>query len=335
MQAPDLPPSLVYVDDTMPGIRRRKRGKGYSFQRDDSLPVLPEGKARIAKLAIPPAYRNVWICAVPEGHLQATGYDDRGRKQYRYHPIWQSWRSQSKYAQLPAFGQVLGRLRRRIRRDLEGDAGELRFSLAALTMLIDRAYLRVGSDAYTRENKTFGATTLLSRHLKLDDDTIRLRYRAKGGKQVTQTLRDKRLHRILQDIDDLPGRHLFTYVTEDGEVRPVTSGQVNGYIAQAAGMALATAKTFRTWGGSLAAFEAARHAEGRLTVKTMCEAAAARLMNTPTISRTSYIHPSILQLAEIPPDDRLALLGGLKAEGDAALRADECRMLAFLSDAAS
>lgn len=331
----DLPHGLVYVDDTLPGIRRLRRGKGFSYRHDDGKAILPAEKARIAGLGIPPAYRNVWICADADGHIQATGFDERGRKQYRYHALWQSWRSEVKYAQLPAFGAALPTLRRRLARDLQADAGDLSFSLSALTMLIDRTYLRVGSEAYVRANRTFGATTLLSRHLSLQDDLVRLRFRAKGGKQITQTLRDKRLHRILQTIGDLPGKNLFVYIDSDGTVRPVTSGQVNAYIAEASGIAGATAKTFRTWGGSLAAFEVARKAEGRLTVKQMANASAERLSNTPAICRSSYIHPKVLSLANIREVDRLALFGALRPDSVADLSAGEARMLAFLDDDAS
>jgi DNA topoisomerase-1 len=172
-------------------------------------------RARIARLGIPPAYERVWICPLPNGHLQATGIDARGRKQYRYHPDWAAWRGEAKYAQLPAFGAALGRLRRRVERDLGREAGDLAFSLAALTLLIDRAHLRVGGASYAAENGSFGATTLLKRHLRLEEGAVRLTYRAKGGKKVRQTLRDKRLHRIFQEIGDLPGRNLFTYLTPE------------------------------------------------------------------------------------------------------------------------
>ena len=326
-----VPEGLIYVSDADPGISRRRCGKGFVYRGPDGRLLDKGERQRILKLGIPPAYERVWICRLENGHLQATGFDARGRKQYRYHPHWGSWRSEAKYSQLVPFGSALGRLRRRVARDLHAEAGELDFSLAALTMLIDRTYLRVGTSAYASENKTFGATTLLSRHMKLTEGEVRLSFRAKGGKKVQHTLRDKRLHRILQEIGDLPGRNLFTYVTEEGEVRKVASHHVNAYLAEATGVPEATAKTFRTWGGSLAAFGAARAAEGKLTAKMMAEAAAERLMNTPTISKASYIHPRILSLSELSPDARQEALELVEPVGDHELKAEERRMLGFLS----
>lgn len=325
-----LPPDLIYVSDAMPGIRRRRRGTGFSYVHDDGAPLGKEVIARIRKLGIPPAYRDVWICDLPQGHIQATGYDAKGRKQYRYHQDWSQWRAGVKYDSLAEFGAALGRLRRRVQKDLQAQAGDLTFSLAALTLLIDRTCLRVGNESYAASNKTFGAATLLTRHLTLGEDTIQLRFTAKGGKKVSHTLRDKRLHRILQEIGDLPGRKLFTWLTETGEVRAVNSQDVNAYIAEASGLSAATAKTFRTWGGSLTAFEVARLATDRLTVRMMAEASAARLLNTPTISRSAYIHPAILGLADLPAAERMAVLAAVEPQGDAALRAEERRMLGFL-----
>ena len=331
MPNPDgLPSDLIYVSDTTPGIRRRRRGKGFSYVHDDATPLDKSAIARIQKLGIPPAYRDVWICGLPEGHIQATGYDAKGRKQYLYHQDWSQWRAGVKYNSLAEFGCALGRLRRRVLKDLQAQAGDLTFSLAALTLLIDRTCLRVGNESYAESNKTFGAATLLTRHLTLGEDTIQLRFTAKGGKKVTHTLRDKRLHRILQEIGDLPGRKLFTWLTETGEVRAVNSQDVNAYIADASGLSGATAKTFRTWGGSLTAFEVARQATDKLTVKMMAEASAARLQNTPTISRSAYIHPAILGLAKVPAAERISLLAAVEPNGDPALKAEERRVLGFL-----
>jgi DNA topoisomerase I len=329
-----LPPGLVYVSDASPGITRRRSGKGFAFIGLDGRTVRdPAERARCLRLAIPPAYRDVWICPLPNGHLQATGLDDAGRKQYRYHPDWQAWRADVKYGQLAAFGAALPRLRRRIARDLEREAGELAFSLAALATLLDRTHIRVGSSAYAERNGTYGATTLLSRHLTLKDGVIRLRYRAKGGRRVSHTLRDKRLHRILQEINDLPGRNLFAYLDENGEPRPVASHHVNAYLAEATGVAGATGKTFRTWAGTLAAFSAARAAGGgRLTVRALCQAAAAELMNTPAICRSSYVHPQVLDLAALPPPARQDRLEAIVPRGPRGLRAEERRLLGFLGD---
>ncbi|MCE6952546.1 DNA topoisomerase IB [Cereibacter sphaeroides] len=325
-----VPRGLVYISDSEPGISRRRCGKGFVYRGPDGRLLSREERQRVQKLGIPPAYQRVWICPLDNGHLQATGFDARGRKQYRYHPDWGTWRAQAKYGLLAAFGRALPRLRRRVARDLRAEAGELAFSLAALTMLIDRTYLRVGTSTYAEENGSYGATTLLARHVKLRDGEVRLDFRAKGGKRVRQVLKDRRLHRILQEIEDLPGRNLFTWIDDEGQVRRVASQHVNDYLADATGLPGASAKTFRTWGGSLAAFGVARAAEGKLTVKMMAEAAAERLHNTPTISRTSYIHPRILGLADLRPDDRMALLADAPCADDPDLRSDERRMLGYL-----
>ncbi|WP_045391455.1 DNA topoisomerase IB [Falsirhodobacter sp. alg1] len=326
-----VPEGLVYVDDRMPGIRRHKSGRGFRFVGPDGLTLKGEMRARCLKLAVPPAYENVWICALPNGHLQATGFDARGRKQYRYHADWALWRSEAKYGHLPEFGEGLGRLRRRVDRDLKGEAGDMTFSLAAMVLLIDRTHLRAGNPSYALENRTFGATTLLARHLSLSDGRVRLKFRAKGGKTVNRTLHDKRLHKIMHVIGDLPGRQLFTWLDDAGVSHPVSSNNLNEYIAEASGVEGASAKTFRTWGGSLAAFTEARAAgDACLSIRSMAEAAAETLANTPSIARKSYIHPKVLELAEMDADVRHEMMQALPTEGDSALRADERRMLGLL-----
>lgn len=329
----NLPPGLVYVGDEMPGIVRRRRGTAFSYLDARGRTVGAEVRRRCVELAIPPAWERVWICADPAGHLQATGFDAAGRKQYRYHPDWSAWRAEAKYAGLAAFGRGLARLRARIERDLAGDAGDLAVSLAAIAMLLDRVHLRVGSAAHTARSRTFGATTLQPRHLKLDGDVVRLRYRAKGGRMTEHTLRDRRLHRILEAIHDLPGRTLFTWIDAEGEAHGIGSQQVNRYLAEGTGVEGATAKTFRTWAGTLAAFGVARAAPGRLAIRAMAEAAAGRLHNTVAIARSAYIHPSVAALAEIDPDARTDLLARLDPAGPRRLRADERRLIGLLEAA--
>jgi DNA topoisomerase-1 len=331
--AQEAPPGLVYVSDAQPGFRRRRAGRGFAFLDTEGRPIRDiETRTRILGLGIPPAWRDVWICPIPHGHIQATGLDEAGRKQYRYHADWQAWRAEVKYGQLAAFGAALPRLRRRVRRDLERGAGDFLFSVAALIMLLDHTHIRVGNRAYAEENGTFGATTLLRRHVTLRDGVVRLRFRAKGGKTVTHTLRDRRLHRIFQEIGDLPGRNLFTYISEDGSPRPVCSHHVNAYVAEAAGVEGLTGKTFRTWAGTLAAFGAAEAAgEGRLTMRILCRAAAETLANTPAICRSSYIHPRVLDLAGMRPGERRAILGAVIPQGPRGLRAIERRLLGLLA----
>ncbi len=326
-------PGLVHVSDRVPGIRRRARGRGFAFIGPDGSKPGPEDLARIRRLAIPPAYRDVWICPDPNGHLQFTGIDARGRKQYRYHPGWAQARAETKFAQLVRFGQALPALRKAIQRDLRQGAGDLAFSRAALVLLLDRTLIRIGDPVYTAENRSFGATTLLSRHLRVADGEVRLKFTAKGGRKVQISLRDRRLERIFNEIGDLPGRHLFTWIDEAGAVRRLMSQDVNAWLAEVAG-APVTAKTFRTWGGTLAAFETAlAGAEGKLTLRAMAEAAADRLHNTPTIARKSYIHPAVLGLAGLPASDVAARLDGLVPPPDCGLRGTEAALLAFLSNA--
>lgn len=326
---------LVHVSDAEPGITRRRAGKGFSYRGPDGRPLSPRELARVRGLGIPPAYTSVWICPRADGHLQATGIDARGRKQYRYHPLWQSARSETKFGQLAAFGRALPALRRRLSRALQGDAGDMGFSLAALVLLLDRGYLRVGDAGYTAQNRTFGATTLLARHLSLSGDAVQLRFRAKGGKAVRLVLRDRRLHRILNQVGDLPGRRLFTWLDDEGRPRNLCSQDVNAWLAEVAGPGI-TAKTFRTWGGTLAAFETALAADkAPLSLAAMAEAAAGRLHNTPAICRKSYIHPAVLDLARLPAEERAALLSPLvPAEADG-LRKPERLLLSFLEQAES
>jgi DNA topoisomerase-1 len=326
---------LVYVSDTEPGIRREKRGSGFCYRLPDGH-LVSEGEtlSRIKTLGIPPAYSNVWICLDPQGHLQATGVDARQRKQYRYHPDWQSLRSDRKFDQLIQFGEALPGIRRRISRDLNSGAESERGILAALAMLLDLAHLRVGNMTYARENKTFGATTLLKRHLGIKSDRIELKFVAKGGRKVQRTLKHPRLQNILEQIADLPGRRLFAWKDADGLPHSIDSGKLNAYLAEAAGFAV-SAKTFRTWGGSLAAFDRAIQILGNGEVptrKSLCEAAAIELHNTAAICRKSYIHPAVLALSEVKsnPLDWFKKWKKRRPPPHRGLRADENALLALL-----
>jgi DNA topoisomerase-1 len=328
---------LTYVSDTEPGILRKRQGKGFCYRLPDgSLLKDRLEKQRIRLLGLPPAYENVWICLDDKGHLQATGYDSRGRKQYRYHADWQLFRSELKYHQLGDFAKALPRIRRRVARDLAGGSEHRDGVLAALVTLLDATHLRIGNKAYARENRTYGATTLLKRHLSLDGDRIELSFVAKGGQKVKHSLRHPHLQRILEEIADLPGRALFSWREEDGTLKSVDSGRLNAYLGEISGSEI-SAKTFRTWGGSLAAYSFAFQTvkQGALpSIKGLCAAAAEALHNTPAVCRTSYIHPAIIAIAEDP-----ALTAAVQYSGSAAatwlagLRADENRMFAFLDKA--
>ncbi len=326
---------LTYVSDTEPGIRRLKRGKGFTYRLPDgTLLADPEHRLRIASLGLPPAYVNVWICLDPRGHLQATGYDSRGRKQYRYHPDWQSFRSERKFDQLVRFGEALPRIRRKVKRDLELGLDTSDAVIAALVALMDATHLRVGNRLYAKKNKTYGATTLLKRHMTLSGESIMLRFVAKGGRRVQHTLKHPRLQRILEEIADLPGRQLFSWPDEQGVPHPIDSGRLNAYLAEVAGFAV-SAKTFRTWGGSLSALMAAWEVAeegGRPKIKAMCKAAAEVLHNTPAVCRSSYIHPSILALSEDVSPLEKVMRDKAALTRPKELRVNERRLLAFLKE---
>jgi DNA topoisomerase-1 len=324
-------PGLRYYPDSRPGISRRRSGRGFSYLAPDGTAIAdPDERARLAALAVPPAYERVWICPFPNGHLLATGYDSRERKQYRYHPDWSAYRSQGKFDRLAQFGRALPAIRRRVARDLKGEAGELDFALAAIVAMLDRLALRIGNADAAKENGSFGATTLRTRHLRMAETGARLRFIAKGGKRVDAALDDQRLNRMLQKMDDLPGGVLIRWLDDDGKPQPVASEQVNAYLAEISGEAGATAKSFRTWNGTLAAFTLALRDDPGLTIAAMSEAAAEALHNTPAISRKSYIHPDVIALAERDPETRAAALAALEPEPIAGLRRDEARLLAFL-----
>ncbi len=288
--------SLVYVTDQDPGITRSRRGRGFTYIAPDGTTIArgPERK-RIEALAVPPAYEDVWICSKANGHLQATGRDARRRKQYRYHPEWSEARSNTKFDELATFGDVLPTIRRRVERDLEMEPGDTEFALAAAVKIIDRTALRVGHPEYTRQNGTYGALTLRSKHLSLGDDEIALNFEAKGGKKVRKLITDQKLQKLLHVINDLPGATLLTWTDADGMPQKLSSQALNAYLADAAGDTNVTAKSFRTWAGTLAAFSCAEG--GNVTIKDMAQAAATRLHNTPTVARNSYIHPAVIDLA--------------------------------------
>jgi DNA topoisomerase-1 len=328
---------LTYVNDREPGIRRLRRGKGFCYRLPDGALLADElERKRIAALGLPPAYDNVWICIDPRGHLQATGIDSRGRKQYRYHPEWQSFRSERKFDQLLRFGEALPRIRRKVQRDLSLGLDKSDAVLGALVALMDATHLRVGNRAYAKENKTYGATTLLKRHMVLSGDSVLLKFTAKGGKRVRHTLKHPRLQRILEEVADLPGRQLFSFPDENGVPHPVDSGRLNAYLAKAAGFPV-SAKTFRTWGGSLAAFmtawEILEQDTKRPKIKLLCKAASERLHNTPAVCRSSYIHPSILALSEDDAPLR-SIMGDIRTmKPPRGLRASEAKLVAFLKSA--
>lgn len=320
---------LTYVSDKDPGIVRIKRGKGFRYlDAKGKVISRAEELQRIKALAVPPAYKEVWICADPDGHIQATGLDDANRKQYRYHPDWTEFRSEAKFDKLAEFGAKLPRLRRRVDAILADAKRDEVFSkevaIASLVRLLDHTAMRIGG----RSKASQGATTLTLRNISYGKNSLKLRFVAKGGKKVQTTVSDKRLQRILEKIHDLPGKRLFQYIGSDGAVHPLDSSDVNGWLKQTAAMDDISAKMFRTWHGSAAALRAVRSAK-TASIKLACEAAAEILCNTPAIARKSYVHPTIFEVLQ--QSDRAAFLQQLPTISTRGLTADERRLMALLT----
>ncbi|WP_420143318.1 DNA topoisomerase IB [Sphingobium sp.] len=293
--------SIVHSDDSIPGITRRALKRGWAYDDADGRRITdPQEIERLNRIALPPAYRDCWFCPSPWGHVQAVGYDDRGRKQYRYHPDFRAAREAEKYAGCPDFGRALPKLRERMEADLSRRGLRKDRTLAAVVRLLDLAKLRVGNEHYATTNKSFGATTLRRRHVDLNGRSLTLCYRAKSGKQQQLTVTDTRLLRFVRQVQDLPGQHLFQYLDEDGAARPITSNDVNAYISEAMGAPF-TAKHFRTWGASTIAFETL--VAGHVSLKEMIAPVAQALGNTPAISRKSYIHPALIALCREGQDE--------------------------------
>ncbi len=321
---------LVHYPDSLPGITRHRAGRGFSYRAPDGTRIdAAAERRRLAALAVPPAYEDVWICPRPDGHLQATGRDARSRKQYRYHADWTAWRARTKFDHLAAFGGALPSIRRRIARDLGAYPGTRAAALATVLAMIDRLSLRIGNPDYTDENGSHGATTLRNRHLTRRRDGLRLVFTAKGGARVDAAVADRRLARVLHDFAEMPGAALVGWTDDANCRRDVTAAQVNGMLAELTGIDGLTAKTFRTWNGSVAALSVALSAS-RPTIRAMSEAAAAVLSNTPTVARTSYIHPRVIALAGADGAARRAIATAASARRG--LRAHERALLALLAD---
>lgn len=294
--------ALVHVSDGGPGLRRIRRGKGFSYRHPDGSVVVDEATlARIRALAIPPAYRDVWICPDPCGHIQATGRDQKGRKQYRYHKDWHGEQDAGKFARLTEFARSLPRLRRRIAADL-GTRGIPREKvLAAVTDILDRTLIRVGNAEYARGNDSYGLTTLQNRHVALAGATLHFRFRGKSGKVWRLKLSDRRIARLVRSVQDLPGQDLFQYLDDEGAVRDVDSAAVNAYIRAEAGPQ-ASAKDFRTWNATVLAARALAEAgpfssrrEAASKLRKAIAGVAERLGNTVAVCRASYVHPAIIE----------------------------------------
>ncbi|GEP10406.1 DNA topoisomerase IB [Methylobacterium gnaphalii] len=327
---------LRYVDDSKPGFTRKRSGTGFSFRDTDGKVIRDEAViARIKKLAIPPAYTDVWICPHANGHIQATGRDAKGRKQYRYHPDFREAREVTKFERIMEFADALPGIRARIDADM-GKRGLPREKvLATVVHLLENTLIRVGNDDYARSNKSYGLSTLRDRHVKIEGAELTFRFKGKSGKEWNLSIRDRRVARIVKACQDLPGQELFQYLDEEGVRRDVTSSDVNAYLREITNRDF-TAKDFRTWAGTVLAALALKEFESfdseamaKRNVRDAIEAVASRLGNTPTICRKCYIHPQVLdcylegalllQVKEAVEDELTEDLNALKPEEAAVL----------------
>lgn len=328
-------PPLSRVDDSRPGYTRRRTADGFVYLNTRGLPIRDAREiARINALAIPPAYVDVWICVDPHGHLQATGRDDRGRKQYRYHPRWRELRDADKYARLAAFAQALPRIRARVSRDLARPGMPREKIAAAVVRLLDSTLVRIGNAEYARDNASFGLTTLRKRHLSIEAGAARLRFVGKSGVEHDVRIDDARVLPIVRACAKLPGRHLFQYLDAEGARHAIGPAEINDYLREAGGADF-SAKDYRTWAGSVNALALLRRAawhdarQARKQIVATVREVAALLHNTPAVCRSSYIHPVVLEAFET---GALAVLGPcMKRRG---LRTDEILFASLLASSA-
>jgi DNA topoisomerase-1 len=298
---------LRHSSDSEPGISRKRTGRYWAYFDPEGRRITDRDEIdRLNAIALPPAYKDAWFCTDPDGHLQATGVDDRGRKQYRYHRQFRARRDKAKFESLLQFGKALPRLRRRVERDLKRRKLTRDTVLAAVVRLLDREHVRVGNEEYARDNKSFGATTLRSRHLSRKGSRLTMRFAAKGGLMREVNVTDTNLKRVVRRSQELPGQMLFQFVNGSGEPQPITSTDVNDYIRQATGGDF-TAKHFRTWGASVIAFEQmlTKAENARISVNTVIEPVAEALGNTPAMARKAYVHPTLIEAIKERPRDPL------------------------------
>ena len=334
---------LKYVTDGVSGITRRRAGRGWAYYKPGRARITnPDQRKRINSLAIPPAWTDVWICPNPKGHIQATGRDVRGRKQYRYHPRYREARDNSKFRRLLEMSESLPTIRERVERDLRAPGLSRRQILATVVRLLDKTLMRVGNEEYLKENRSYGLTTLRTEHVQVEGATLRFSFRGKSGVQQTLSITDRRIARIVQRCQDLPGQELFQYFDGAAMRETVTSDDVNEYLRKISGRNI-TAKDFRTWGGTmLAGMELrtlgaapTRH-EAIQNINRTINVVAKRLGNTRTVCRKYYIHPALLQAylqgftAGAPI--RASRRRGRGKRTRTALRRDEIAILQFLQD---
>ena len=329
---------LRYVSDTMPGIRRRAAGRGFSYIGTDGRRITdPDRIAWFKRLAIPPAWTDVWISPVKRGHIQAVGRDARGRKQYRYHPRWREVRDEAKYGRMVEFARALPRIRRRTDRDLRRRGLPREKVLALVVRLLEATLIRVGNEEYARENRTFGLSTLRDRHVKGEGANVQFSFKGKSGKEHEVPITDQRLARLVKQCQEMPGQELFQYVDGDGRRQSIDSGEVNEYLREITGEEF-TAKDFRTWAGTVAASMALQDfleidddAGRKKAIVGAIETVARQLGNTPAVCRACYVHPDILDsYLDGTLVDALAERARGAGRGAHALRPEEAAVLGLL-----
>ncbi len=334
---------LNYVTDGLSGITRRRVGKGWAFYRPGGQRIInPQERQRISSLAIPPGWADVWICPDPKGHIQATARDVRGRKQYRYHLRYREARDRSKFRRMLEFSEVLPAIRERVERDLNAPELSRRQILATSVRLLDKTLIRVGNDEYAKENRSYGLTTLRTQHVKVAGAVLRFSFRGKSGVQHAFAVTDRRIARIVQRCQDLPGLELFQYLNKNGARQTITSDDVNDYLRSIAGRNI-TAKDFRTWGGTTVAAVALRamgpaplKRDAERNIISAIDAVAERLGNTRAVCRKYYIHPALLhaylQGLVVAPSAAMPRRKSKRKHAAPALRRDEVAVLQFLHD---
>jgi DNA topoisomerase I len=327
---------LRYVSDAQPGICRSKSGKGFSFRRvDGSRLSEPDVLRRIKALAVPPAWTDVWICPFAEGHIQATGRDAKGRKQYRYHVRFREMRESTKYERVIGFADALPAIREKVEEHMALRGLPREKVLATVVHLLETTLIRIGNDDYARQNNSYGLTTLKNRHVAVEGSEVRFRFTGKSGKQWSLRVRDRRIAKIIRACQELPGQELLQYIDEEGNCQDVTSSHVNDYLKEITGRDI-TAKDFRTWAGTVLAAMALNElesfnsaAQAKRNLRSAIEKVSARLGNTPTICRKCYVHPEVLnsyvdgnlvlELKSRAESELRAAIGSLKPEEAAVL----------------
>lgn len=289
---------LIYVDDSLPGITRKRAGKGWAYyDPTGTLIEDPAEKKRLNAVALPPAYVDAWYCPAANGHILATGYDAKGRKQYRYHPDFRSARECEKFDGCVSFGKLLPLVRQKVEEDLAVSELTRERAVASVVRLLDLGAVRVGNEGYAQANKSFGATTLRQRHAEVTGNTLRLRFKGKAGKMRELALTDRSLARVVRTMQDLPGQNVFKYVDDAGELHTVGSHDVNDFLREAMGDNF-TAKSFRTWHASVMGLECILGSSGVIPMKCLLDCVSGQLGNTPAVARKSYIHPAVLALLD-------------------------------------